>query len=404
MRDFVYVDDAADAFLRAGASDACDGDVFNVGGDEPIAHRDLVAMLLEVAGTRIACATCEWPPEKKRDRHRQLLLRLDEIPDSRRAGRRASTCARASSARSRSTAQHLARRADRARSRVIPFLDLDAGRRRGGRPRRDRARRRRAAGSSSGPELDAFEQEFAAACRRRARRRRRHRHRRAGARAARARHRSRRRGHHLAAVGGVLGAGDHDGRRAPGVRRHRSGSADARSPAPPRRRSRRARAAIMPVHLYGQPADMPALMQRRRRATAWRRRRLLPGAPGDLRRHSPSASFGAAAAFSFYPTKNLGALGDGGAITTNDAALAARLKRLRNGGQTDTYQHAEFGVNSRLDEMQAAILRARLALAPGLDRRAARARRAIPRRARRRAGDRAAGARRRARLSPVSRS
>jgi dTDP-4-amino-4,6-dideoxygalactose transaminase len=79
----------------------------------------------------------------------------------------------------------------------------------------------------------------------------------------------------------------------------------------------------------------------------------------------PVGSFGHAAAYSFYPTKNLGALGDGGAITTADAAVAARLRRLRNGGQTDRYQHGEFGVNSRLDEMQAAVLRARLAWLPG---------------------------------------
>jgi dTDP-4-amino-4,6-dideoxygalactose transaminase len=79
----------------------------------------------------------------------------------------------------------------------------------------------------------------------------------------------------------------------------------------------------------------------------------------------PVGSFGAAAAYSFYPTKNLGALGDGGAITTNDRDLAARAKRLRNGGQTDRYHHGEFGVNSRLDEMQAAILRARLPFLPG---------------------------------------
>ncbi len=75
--------------------------------------------------------------------------------------------------------------------------------------------------------------------------------------------------------------------------------------------------------------------------------------------------FGAAGAFSFYPTKNLGALGDAGAIVTNDAALAERLRRLRNGGQTDRYLHIETGVNSRLDEMQAAILRARLPLLAG---------------------------------------
>ena len=65
LRDFVYVDDAADAFLRAGASDACNGDVFNVGGTEPISHRDLVHVLLEVAGTGRA-RFVEWPPDKKR--------------------------------------------------------------------------------------------------------------------------------------------------------------------------------------------------------------------------------------------------------------------------------------------------------------------------------------------------
>ena len=65
MRDFVYVDDAADAFLRAGASAACDGDVFNVGGAEPISHRDLANLLVEMAGAgRVQYV--EWPPEKKR--------------------------------------------------------------------------------------------------------------------------------------------------------------------------------------------------------------------------------------------------------------------------------------------------------------------------------------------------
>jgi UDP-glucose 4-epimerase len=65
VRDFVYVDDAADAFLRAGATDACDGEVFNVGGLEPISHRDLVGLLLEIAGTgRVRYV--DWPPEKRR--------------------------------------------------------------------------------------------------------------------------------------------------------------------------------------------------------------------------------------------------------------------------------------------------------------------------------------------------
>jgi dTDP-3-amino-3,4,6-trideoxy-alpha-D-glucose transaminase len=122
--------------------------------------------------------------------------------------------------------------------------------------------------------------------------------------------------------------------------------------------------AIMPVHLYGQAADMPALMQ-----VAARHRLLV--VEDCCQAHlatcggKPVGSFGAAAAYSFYPTKNLGALGDGGAVTTADPDVAARLKRLRNGGQTATYQHAEFGFNSRLDEMQAAILRARLAWLPG---------------------------------------
>jgi len=78
----------------------------------------------------------------------------------------------------------------------------------------------------------------------------------------------------------------------------------------------------------------------------------------------PVGTIGIAGAFSFYPTKNLGALGDGGAIVTNDRALADRLRRLRNGGQTDRYHHREPGVNSRLDELQAAVLRARLPRLP----------------------------------------
>jgi dTDP-4-amino-4,6-dideoxygalactose transaminase len=121
--------------------------------------------------------------------------------------------------------------------------------------------------------------------------------------------------------------------------------------------------AIMPVHLYGQPADMPALMR-----IAERHRLVV--IEDCCQAHlatcagRPVGSFGVAAAYSFYPTKNLGALGDAGAVTTASADLAARLRRLRNGGQTDRYHHSEFGVNSRLDEMQAAILRARLTWLP----------------------------------------
>lgn len=122
-------------------------------------------------------------------------------------------------------------------------------------------------------------------------------------------------------------------------------------------------AAILPVHLYGQPADMTRLSDI---AT----RHGLTIVEDACQAHlatcagRPVGSFGAAAAFSFYPTKNLGALGDAGAVTTNDPALAGRLKRIRNGGQTDRYRHVEPGWNSRLDEMQAAVLRARLTRLP----------------------------------------
>ncbi|MEO7192880.1 MAG: DegT/DnrJ/EryC1/StrS family aminotransferase [Vicinamibacterales bacterium] len=124
-------------------------------------------------------------------------------------------------------------------------------------------------------------------------------------------------------------------------------------------------AAIMPVHLYGQPADMVAFSDIARRHN-------LALVEDACQAHlatcagRPVGSFGSAAAFSFYPTKNLGALGDGGAIATNDAALADRVERLRNGGQTERYRHVELGVNSRLDEMQAAVLRGRLHHLPGV--------------------------------------
>ena len=123
-------------------------------------------------------------------------------------------------------------------------------------------------------------------------------------------------------------------------------------------------AAILPVHLYGQPADMIAMDQVARRHN-------LAIVEDCCQAHlatcagRPVGSFGTAAAYSFYPTKNLGALGDGGAITSNDAALAERIRRIRNGGQTSKYRHEEFGINSRLDEMQAAVLRARLTFLPG---------------------------------------
>ena len=117
--------------------------------------------------------------------------------------------------------------------------------------------------------------------------------------------------------------------------------------------------AILPVHLYGQPADMAGI----ERLAA---RHNLAVVEDCCQSHlataegRPVGTIGFAGAFSFYPTKNLGALGDGGAIITRDAAFADRLRRLRNGGQRGRFEHDELGVNSRLDEIQAAVLRARL--------------------------------------------
>lgn len=117
--------------------------------------------------------------------------------------------------------------------------------------------------------------------------------------------------------------------------------------------------AILPVHLYGRLADMPALM-----AIADRHRLLVledaaqaHGAAQDGRK---AGNWGDAAGFSFYPGKNLGALGDGGAITTNDAGLAQTLRALRNYGSHEKYKNLFQGVNSRLDELQAALLRVKL--------------------------------------------
>ena len=121
--------------------------------------------------------------------------------------------------------------------------------------------------------------------------------------------------------------------------------------------------AIVPVHLYGQPADMRAL-------EAIATRRSLAIVEDCCQAHlatctgTPVGAFGAGGAFSFYPTKNLGALGDGGAVISNDSSIAARVRRFRNGGQSNRYVHEAVGVNSRLDELQAAVLRTRLRMLP----------------------------------------
>ena len=121
--------------------------------------------------------------------------------------------------------------------------------------------------------------------------------------------------------------------------------------------------AILPVHLYGQCADINPLL-------ALAARHASPviedcaQAHGATHRGRKAGSMGQMAAFSFYPSKNLGCYGDGGAVTTGDQALAEKLTMLRNYGQRRRYYHEIIGINSRLDEIQAAILAAKL---PHLD-------------------------------------
>lgn len=122
--------------------------------------------------------------------------------------------------------------------------------------------------------------------------------------------------------------------------------------------------AILPVHLYGRAADLDGL------ATLCDAHGLAliedcAQAHGALHRGRPVGSVGVCAAWSFYPTKNLGAIGDAGALTTADPELVQAARCLRNYGQSDRYHHDIPGLNSRLDELQAALLRVRLPLLRG---------------------------------------
>ncbi len=117
--------------------------------------------------------------------------------------------------------------------------------------------------------------------------------------------------------------------------------------------------AIMPVHLYGQPADMRAILDiaRRHDLLVIEDAAQAHGARYQGRR---AGSFGHAACFSFYPGKNLGAFGDAGAVVTSDAAVAEKIRVLRDAGRISKYEHAEEGFNHRLDTLQAAVLSIKL--------------------------------------------
>ena len=120
---------------------------------------------------------------------------------------------------------------------------------------------------------------------------------------------------------------------------------------------------IMPVHLYGQCAQMDPLLEvgRRHGIPVVEDAAQAIGATDNDRR---AGSMGLIGCFSFYPTKNLGGAGDGGILTTSDDEVAARLRRLRTHGGSNEYEHEEIGINSRLDELQAAVLNVKF---PSLD-------------------------------------
>jgi dTDP-4-amino-4,6-dideoxygalactose transaminase len=118
---------------------------------------------------------------------------------------------------------------------------------------------------------------------------------------------------------------------------------------------------VIGVHLYGRPCDLDALSALCTQRGLW----LLEDAAqaqGALYRGRRVGGIGQLAAWSFYPTKNLGCYGDGGAVTGNDPALLSRVRRIANHGQASRYHHVELGTNSRLDSLQAAVLNCRLPL------------------------------------------
>ena len=153
---------------------------------------------------------------------------------------------------------------------------------------------------------------------------------------------------------------------------------------------------MLPVHLFGLCADMTPLLAAAARAGV----PLIEDAAqaiGATLGDRQAGTFGLAAAFSFFPSKNLGAFGDGGLVTTNDKAFAHEIRLLRNHGMEPKYFHGCIGGNFRLDALQAAVLRVKAPHLPRLDRRAAAECRPLPGALHRR------GTRERARRCPSSR-
>ena len=364
LRDFVYVDDAADAFLRAGAADACDGDVFNVGGDAPISHRDLAHLLVEHRRHAARCGSSTGR------RTRSAIDIGSFYSDSTQVPRR-----------DRLDAAVGARRGPAAHARVLPRAPATrtwsdgATRRSGARDPVPAARRLARIGRRStaaiarrrstrgwfilGPELEAFEQEFAAA---------------SGAAMPSASATAPMRWRSRCARLGV-GAGDEvitsplsaaytalaimmAGARpvfadidpvrltldpdAGGGRRHA-----ANAP-----RSCRCTSTV-------RPRTWTAIAAVAHAPRPGHRRRLLPGAPRDLRR-PPGRRLRRGRRVQLLSDQEPRRARRRRRVDHQRRAVADARRRLRNGGQSERYRHAEFGVNSRLDEIQAAVLRERL--------------------------------------------
>ena len=358
-RDFNHVDDVVDAFLRAGAQDAADGQVFNLGRRASRSRCSTSSSCCSTWPGAGATALVPFPPERKRidigDFHADTAKRAgDARLDAARAAAR-----RAARARSTTTASTASTTCDgRSSLRRLPAhvrraaAEVDAAVARvldsgwfilGPEVRGLRARARggaRCAGRGSGANgTDALQ---LGAARPRCRRGRRGRHH-VDLRRLHARSRSCRPGARPVFVDVDPATLNLDPR--------------ARAAAlTPRTR------AIVPVHLYGHPADVPPILDARaaQRGLAAPRGRV-PGARRPLRGPAGRHAARPLGALSFYPTKNLGALGDGGAVLVADSALAARAAPAAQRRTGDRYRHESFGINSRLDELQAAILRVSLA-------------------------------------------
>ena len=120
---------------------------------------------------------------------------------------------------------------------------------------------------------------------------------------------------------------------------------------------------VLPVHLFGQPADMPAIMDIARRHHLYVVEDCAQS-HGSTIKGQKTGTFGDVACFSFYPGKNLGAYGDGGAVLTNDDTIAQKIRLMRNHGQKVKYEHQVIGYCDRLDNLQSAVLNVKL---PHLD-------------------------------------